>query len=71
MQSQQQAQGRKILRKYTYMHIMQIYFTLTYNVIRMLNNVNACLKKATTRWFHVKVANNLRHLLRFHWNNNL
>lgn len=55
MQSQQQAQGRKILRKYTYMHIMQRYFTLTYNVIRMSNNVNACLKKATTRWFHVEV----------------
>lgn len=31
------------------MHIMQIYFTLTYNVIRMLNNMNVCLKKATAR----------------------
>lgn len=47
MRSRQQAQGRKIRRKY--MHIMQIYFTLTYNVIRILNNVNAGLKKATAR----------------------
>lgn len=37
----------------------------------MLNNVNAYLKNATARWFHVEVANNLRHLLCFHWNNNL
>lgn len=39
---------------YLYVHIMQIYFTVTYNVIRLFDKTNASLKKKIVRWFHVE-----------------
>lgn len=43
------------------MHIMQISFILTYNVIRMNDNVTA-RGENHPRWFYLRVTKNLRRL---------